>query len=573
MRLGQNVLNPLPEFRTNSEEIKFWSMAASPLQVPGAKGREDEQSLLYGTEKNAQESWHGSRTSTPSFLSLGTRGGFLSASAGISSMKRKGSVPDLRRGVYQREEDEEDEDEAVRQSDEEIGTRDSSQALKREGITDTDSRVTSDPLLGLLYGAISSTCNVPSMVGYACIIFSHAGFDKGGLMPLLIKLVFFSALIHQLIMVLRSTLRFAVGQVQDAGLIFLSAMASSLVEKIDGSAASSSGASERAVSTVLACTAISTALVGIFLILTGYFRLAKLVQYLPLPVVAGYLSYIGMYCVEASLSLMTGGVQVEGFRLTFPEGMTWSRALILAAPGAAGAILLVTLQSTVRHYAVLPACILSMPAVFYAAVYASGHTLTEAQNFGFLDKPTPMVQFWDAFRLFKLDKVDWGLLPTQIPSWIGLFFVVTFGSTLDVAAIEMSLGRKLDYNKELTTIGLSNAISGVTGGFTGAHLTCSFCFSHLRSECPGVSRVSLTDPSMSSNRELSLWPNDSHHEVRCSHAHNGALRRRHRAGCFPRSLLGAPVHSSLPFWGCALLYRVGHNAGLAVQFFPANRTH
>ena len=38
-------------------------------------------------------------------------------------------------------------------------------------------------------------------------------------------------------------------------------------------------------------------------------QLAGLVQYLPLPVVGGYLAFIGLYCLEAGLSLMSG-VQV-----------------------------------------------------------------------------------------------------------------------------------------------------------------------------------------------------------------------------------------------------------------------
>ena len=42
---------------------------------------------------------------------------------------------------------------------------------------------------------------------------------------------------------------------------------------------------------------------------TGKLELAMLVQYLPLPVVGGYLAFIGLYCLEAGLTLMSG-VQV-----------------------------------------------------------------------------------------------------------------------------------------------------------------------------------------------------------------------------------------------------------------------
>ena len=47
-------------------------------------------------------------------------------------------------------------------------------------------------------------------------------------LAILVKLMFLSSAIHQLVFVLSSGLPFAVGQVQDVGLIFLSAMATSV---------------------------------------------------------------------------------------------------------------------------------------------------------------------------------------------------------------------------------------------------------------------------------------------------------------------------------------------------------
>ena len=54
-------------------------------------------------------------------------------------------------------------------------------------------------------------------------------------LAMLVKLLFLSSAIHQLAFVLCSTLPFAVGQVQDVGLIFLSAMASSVAGEGVGS--------------------------------------------------------------------------------------------------------------------------------------------------------------------------------------------------------------------------------------------------------------------------------------------------------------------------------------------------
>lgn len=112
------------------------------------------------------------------------------------------------------------------------------------------------------------------MISFASIIFRDHAFSP--YMPALIKLVLFSSLTHQLCFTQFSSLPFAVGQVQDAGLIFLSSMASSIVTSVSA---------ENLIPTTLFLLAISTACLGIMLMLIGKLRLASVVQFLPMPVV------------------------------------------------------------------------------------------------------------------------------------------------------------------------------------------------------------------------------------------------------------------------------------------------
>ena len=62
---------------------------------------------------------------------------------------------------------------------------------------------------------------------------------------------------------------------------------------------------EAVLATTLVLLAGSTALLGAALWLTGKMQLAGMVQYLPMPVVGGYLAFIGLYCLEAGVSTMT----------------------------------------------------------------------------------------------------------------------------------------------------------------------------------------------------------------------------------------------------------------------------
>ena len=171
-------------------------------------------------------------------------------------------------------------------------------ATSTESTTDLD---TGNPIwISMLYGLINATIVLPVLMSFGSIIYRDAVFSP--YMPVLIKLTVFSGMVHQVCFSTFSSLPFAVGQVQDAGLIFLSSMASSMAKYcIDH------GANDEALlATVTIGLGIATALLGIGLVLVGKLGLAKYVQMLPTCVIGGYLAFIGWFCGVSGLELMVG---------------------------------------------------------------------------------------------------------------------------------------------------------------------------------------------------------------------------------------------------------------------------
>jgi SulP family sulfate permease len=136
----------------------------------------------------------------------------------------------------------------------------------------------------LIYAIINVIIAVPGLYGYSSVIFNNPAFQPH--MAALSKLVIFSSFVHQLAFAMFSTLDFAIGTVQDAGLIFLSAMANSIANSIldDG------GTVDEVLSTTLVILPLGTASLGFVLILLGKFRLLDIVSYLPMPVSTSSLS-------------------------------------------------------------------------------------------------------------------------------------------------------------------------------------------------------------------------------------------------------------------------------------------
>ncbi|CAH0475540.1 unnamed protein product [Peronospora belbahrii] len=306
------------------------------------------------------------------------------------------------------------------------------------------------------------------MYGYATIIFGHPDFAS--FMPALSKLVMFSSVVHQTMFTLLSSLPFAIGQVQDAGLIFLSAMATSICNSLGEQVTL-----EAKVTTTVVTIGMATASLGVVLVLLGKFKLAGLVSYLPMPVVGGYLAFIGLFCMYAGLSLCTGLV-INDFtsmmQLWNPYYMT------LCVPGVLGGVVLLLVAQRYENSFALPATILLMPILFFVVMAIYRISLEDAREYGWVAPALDPAGFVQMFDLFDFSQMHWNQVPGQFTTWLGMTFVVAFSSCLDVAAIEMDMGSQLNINHELKSVGWSNFVSGLLGGYTGSYIFSQTIFTY-----------------------------------------------------------------------------------------------
>ncbi|KAG6960113.1 hypothetical protein JG688_00009756, partial [Phytophthora aleatoria] len=339
----------------------------------------------------------------------------------------------------------------------------------------------------VLAGVVVSIVLCPVMIGFATMIFSHPDFSET--LPMLTKLVFASSTMHQLVITSLSPLPFAIGQVQDTGVIFLASMASSIMTELG----STVPLVER-IATVLVHLSISTMLVGVGLILTGKAKLASLVQYLPTPVIGGYLAYVGFFMVKGGVSLTTGVslASVHGWAVL----MSSSHSLTLLAPGLIGGIMLSILTSRFLHFAVFPYCILILPASFFFVVWISSYTLDDARAAGFLEDNGAGVPVMEVYELFDLNHIHWSVMPAQLPTMLSMFVMIAFASSLDIASICMGTTSSMNYNAQLQTVGMSNLVSGLTGGYTGSYIFSQTLFTSrfrpsaaAESRFPGITRL------------------------------------------------------------------------------------
>mmetsp|Transcript_20380 Transcript_20380/g.36903 ORF Transcript_20380/g.36903 Transcript_20380/m.36903 type:complete len:692 (-) Transcript_20380:164-2239(-) len=322
--------------------------------------------------------------------------------------------------------------------------------------------------MSIVYALINAVIVLPVMMSFGNIIYHDAAFRP--YLPVLVKLTVVSSIVHQLVFSTFSSLPFAVGQVQDAGLIFLSSMASQIVvyckeHNYDDS---------HMLATATVGLGLCTAILGFGLVAMGRFRLAQHVRRLAIPVVGAYLAYIGWFCGQSGLALMAG-VTVSGPAEWF-KFCNWD-ALVHMLPGMIGGVLIYVLARTLRHMAVLPTCIALLLFLFYTVLFLTHKSVAEAAEHGWVSQAEPAPVWYKTWDYLRFDHVVWSAFPPLSLTLISMILVVALSSSLDVAAIELELKRPLDYDHELWTVGLSNVVSGLLGGYTGSYIFSQSIFS------------------------------------------------------------------------------------------------
>ena len=197
-------------------------------------------------------------------------------------------------------------------------------------------------------------------------------------------------------------------------------------------------------STTLALLCSGTALLGLVLIVMGKFKLADAVSFLPMPVVGGYLAYIGYFCVLAGTSLCISQpmMDLRDWCLLLDKSN-----LKLAIPGLITGLVLTLTTRLATSSGTLPLVMVAIPALFYVFLWACGISLEEARVSGWVGETAPTVPMSDLVHIIDFSEVRWDLIFEIIPTWFGMVFVVSFASCLDVAAISIDMGQPLDTNR------------------------------------------------------------------------------------------------------------------------------
>jgi SulP family sulfate permease len=188
-----------------------------------------------------------------------------------------------------------------------------------------------------------------------------------------------------------------IGTSQDSSTIILGVVAAALSTSMVGST------SGQILNTILVAIAVTTVVTGAFCFVVGYFRLGRLVRFIPYPVVGGFLAGTGYLLVTGSIIVMTNiPVTWENLPSLFSTG-----ELVKWLPGVLFAFILYFSLRRFQNILLLPGLLIAFITVTYFALFITGTSIEEAISAGILLGTELGKVVWEPLSIENLVSADW----------------------------------------------------------------------------------------------------------------------------------------------------------------------
>jgi len=303
-------------------------------------------------------------------------------------------------------------------------------------------------------GLIATVVTISMEISLAALIFSGdlSEFLAGG-----IGLMLFGAFAMGIAVALTTSLPGMIGVPQDTPAAILGLVAA-------GIAVSMKGEDPKAIySTVVAAISLTSILTAVFFLLLGWFKASGFVRYIPYPVVGGFLAGTGYLLSLGAIGVM---VSVPLTVENLPQFFT-ANNLISWAPGVIFAVTLLLVLRQWNHFLITPGALILSTALFYGYLLIAGIPVAEASTRGWLLGPFPAGGLYQPLTPATMALVQWDVILQNIDK-IGTILVLSIISLLlNASALEVTVKKDIDLNRELQTAGWANLVGGLGGSSVG----------------------------------------------------------------------------------------------------------
>jgi SulP family sulfate permease len=318
----------------------------------------------------------------------------------------------------------------------------------------------------LTAAVIVAIINVSTSMAIAALVFS------GTLTPYLsmgIGLFFIGTLIGGVLVPMGSGYHAIVASPRGGQAPIFAAMAAAVVIAMEGQPL------DNIAITVVVTILAATVFTGLLMFILGWAKLGTLARYIPFPVMGGFFAGLGYLLSRGGIIVAVGPLGDRSDLLSFIQ----PSALLHLAPALGFAVLLLTTERFVKHWFLMPGCLVIFVAVFYGFMWANGMTIAAASAVGWLPNYSVNTSsFFPVITPSQLTQVDWLAILAQSGTILVLALLSVIMLLLDVSAVEIAINRDLDPNDELKATGLANVIGGLATGPLAFQVSADTALAH-----------------------------------------------------------------------------------------------
>jgi len=306
----------------------------------------------------------------------------------------------------------------------------------------------------LIAGVVIALIDIIFEISLAALLFSG---PMAIFVPLGIGLLFFGAIILNLIISLSSSFPGMIAVPQDSAIAILAIIASSITLAMAGRP------DEQIFATILAVIVLTSLSTGLLFLTLGYLRLSRLIRYIPFPVIGGFLAGTGWVIFQGGFSILTG----EQLALSTLQFIFEPEILARLLPTLLFAIMMLIATRRSQNPLIIPVMLLIGVGAFYLWLWASGISIKEAELGGLLLGSSSENVVWSPMTLVTLRFADWGVIMQQALQ-IGIVMIIsTLAMLFNTGGLEIAVNQDLDLDRELQSAGVANLVAGAGGSPVG----------------------------------------------------------------------------------------------------------
>ena len=284
---------------------------------------------------------------------------------------------------------------------------------------------------------------------FATVIFAGA---LAQFLPLLVVILLCGWAMLGVFVALTSEKRLHIVSLDEQAVVILASIASLLVVHMGEGASSSNG-----LATMLAVMSLSSLAVAGFFWVIGHFRLTRLLELMPYPVICGFMAGIGWLLLEAGVGVVIDA-PVAQFWQAVRDQATLYKLLIFIA----GAVFLLLAVTRLKRAWALPVASLLLVVGFYVVVAALGLGRQELVAKGWLfDIHVDTSGALNLLAGLSFNQIDTDFLISVVPQILTIAFLALLSASMSLTAVLAASRQDLNTAVEMQNMGRGNVLLGL----------------------------------------------------------------------------------------------------------------